>query len=237
MSTFLYGIGLQWKLDFRNKGVVVTYYVVPLVFFAFMGGIFTSINPDAKDTLIQSMTVFAVTMGTILGSPAPLVELYGSDIKKAYKVGGIPLWVGAVNNAISAFIHLMITSAIIYVAAPLIYQATAPESVTQHFLSVALFLLAAIGVGTLLGLFVKATSKLTMLAQIIFLPSVMLSGIMFPLSYLPSVLATIGKLFPATWGFILLTEKFDWANVFPLVIIFAIATVLSAFKLSRIKRV
>jgi hypothetical protein len=40
MSAFLYGVVLQWKLDFRNKGVLLTYYVVPLVFFAFMGGIF-----------------------------------------------------------------------------------------------------------------------------------------------------------------------------------------------------
>ncbi|SDF38442.1 ABC-2 type transport system permease protein [Fontibacillus panacisegetis] len=66
MKAFAYGAFLQWKLDFRNKNVVLTYYVVPLVFFAFMGGIFTSIDPLAKQTLIQSMTVFGVSMGTLL---------------------------------------------------------------------------------------------------------------------------------------------------------------------------
>ncbi|WP_230203599.1 hypothetical protein [Bacillus massiliigorillae] len=106
MRAFLYGVSLQWKLDLRNKGVLLTYYVVPLVFFFFMGGVFTSIDPLAKETLIQSMTIFGVTMGAFLGSPTPLIELFGSEIKKAYKVGGIPLWTAIVNNFISAFIHL-----------------------------------------------------------------------------------------------------------------------------------
>ena len=82
MNTFAYGIFLQWKLDIRNKGMILTYYLVPLVFFGFMGGIFASINPLAKDTLIQTMTVFAVSMGAFLGAPIPLVELLRSDIKK-----------------------------------------------------------------------------------------------------------------------------------------------------------
>jgi len=42
MSAFIYGAVLQWKLDIRNKGVILTYFVVPLVFFAFMGGIFSA---------------------------------------------------------------------------------------------------------------------------------------------------------------------------------------------------
>lgn len=107
MSALLYGIALQWKLDIRNKGILLTYYIVPLVFFVFMGGIFTSIEPEANQTIIQSMTVFGVTMGAYLGTPAPLVELYSSEIKKAYKVGGIPLWTAALNNAVSGFIHLL----------------------------------------------------------------------------------------------------------------------------------
>lgn len=127
MNGFLYGAVLQWKLDLRNKGVLLTYYVVPLLFFAFMGGIFTSINQEAKATLIQSMTIFGVSMGAILGAPAPLSELYSSEIKKAYKVGGIPVWVSAANNFLSAFLHLLLMSLVIYFAAPLAFQAAVPK--------------------------------------------------------------------------------------------------------------
>ena len=52
MSGFLYGVALQWKLDIRSRSLLVTCYVVPLIFFLLMGGIFTSVMPDMRSTLI-----------------------------------------------------------------------------------------------------------------------------------------------------------------------------------------
>ncbi len=236
MSAFLYGITLQWKLDIRNKGVLLTYYIVPLVFFAFMGGIFTSINPVARDTLIQSMTVFGVTMGAILGAPTPLVELYGSEIKKAYKVGGIPLWAASINNFISAFIHLFIMSLVIFFISPLAFGAKTPINLIHYFLSLTIFIMASLMVGTILGLYIKSLSKLTMISQFIFLPSIMLSGIMFPVSMLPKVLEDIGKVFPATWGFKLMTSRgFSVKLLIPLVTIMFISICINVYKLSKIR--
>lgn len=234
MSAFLYGVALQWKLDIRNKGVILTYYVVPLVFFLFIGAIFTSINPTAKDTLIQSMTVFGVTMGAILGAPISLVELYGSEIKKSFKVGGIPLWVAAANNFISAFIHLFIMSLVIFFAAPIAFKAKVPESIALYFASLAVFILACLGVGTMLGLMIKSTSKLTMISQFIFLPSIMLSGIMFPVDMLPKALQNIGKIFPATWGFKMMASPvFDVSLFLPLALILVVTICISGYRLSK----
>ena len=143
MSAFIYGILLQWRLDLRNKGILLTYYVVPLVFFAFMGGIFTSINPAAKDTLIQSMMIFGVSMGAFLGTPTPLVDVFATDIKKAYRVGGIPLWTIVANNIISAFIHLSIMSMIILLTAPIIYKATVPTNLFVFLTAQSIFILAS----------------------------------------------------------------------------------------------
>ncbi|WIV11580.1 ABC transporter permease [Proteiniborus sp. MB09-C3] len=235
MNAFLYGVVLQWKLDLRNKGVLLTYYVVPLVFFTFMGGIFSSINPASKDTLIQSMTVFGLTMGAILGTPIPLTELYGSEIKKAYKVGGLPLWVATINNFISAFVHLFIVSLVIFFTAPLAFNAKIPTNLAHYFLSLAIFIIVSLSVGTVLGLFIKDISKLTMASQFIFLPSIMLAGIMFPVNMLPKVLENVGKVFPATWGFKLMTsESFDIKLIIPLAIILLVAIVISVYQLSKI---
>jgi len=180
MSAFLYGVVLQWKIDFRNKGVLLTYYIVPLVFFCFMGGIFTSINPESKEVLIQSMTIFGVTMGAVLGAPVPLTELYGSEIKKSYRVGNIPLYIPVINNFLSALIHLLLMSTVIFLIAPLAFQAEIPTNIFIYFLSLILFINVSLAVGTVLGLMIQSTSKLTMISQFIFLPSLMLSGIMFP---------------------------------------------------------
>lgn len=235
MNAFLYGVALQWKLDIRNKGVLLTYYVVPLIFFAFMGSVFTSITPESKDTLIQSMTVFVVTMGAILGAPTPLVELYGSEIKKAYKVGNIPLWIASINNFISAFIHLCITSLVIFFIAPLAFDAKIPANLAVYFLSLVIFIIVCLGVATVLGLLIKSTSKLTMVSQFIFLPSIMLAGIMFPVNMLPKALQNVGEIYPATWGYKLMTsEVFDIKLLIPLIVIMIVSICISSYKLSKI---
>ena len=54
MGAFLYGTALQWRLDIRSRTLLITCYVVPLLFFAMMGGIFTSVNPSARETLVPS---------------------------------------------------------------------------------------------------------------------------------------------------------------------------------------
>lgn len=91
MSGFLYGVALQWKLDIRSKSLLVTCYVIPLIFFLLMGGIFTSVMPDMRCTLIQSMVVMSVSMGAFIGLPPSLIETYGSDINKVYKANGVPV--------------------------------------------------------------------------------------------------------------------------------------------------
>lgn len=82
---FLYGIALQWKLDIRSRSLLVTCYIVPLIFFLLMGGIFTSVMPEMRSTLIQSMIVMNVSMGAFIGLPPSLIETYGSDVKSVIK--------------------------------------------------------------------------------------------------------------------------------------------------------
>lgn len=208
MSGFLYGIALQLKLDIRSKTMLITCYLVPLMFFAFMSGIFTSITPEARYTLIQSMTVFGVSMAAMIGLPSPIVEVYGSDIKNVYKANGVPLYLGVVTQFISAFIHLLMMCVIILLVAPIAFHATSPANLPLYFVSLAIFVAVSLSIGSVLGLMCKTQSKLTMISQIIFLPSIMLSGIMFPIDMLPKALETVGKIFPATWGYKLMASEF-----------------------------
>lgn len=235
MSAFLYGITLQWKLDLRNKGILLIYYVVPLIFFGFMGGIFTSINPEAYQTLIPSMTIFGVTMGAILGAPIPLIEVLGSNIKKAYRVGGIPLWTTIINNFISGLIHLLIMSLVIYLVAPIAFDATLPKNAGVYWVNVVMLIITCLAIATVLGVLVKTEGKLTMIGQLIFLPSIMLSGIMFPVEMLPEFLITLGKIFPATWGYQnMCGEVFEIGGVIPLVLIIVVCIAITVWKMKGI---
>lgn len=237
MNAFLYGAALQWKLDFRNKEIVVTYYLVPIVFFLFMGGIFTSILTDFTSTLIPAMTVFGVTMGGVLGSPAPLAKIYGSEIKKSYRAGNIPLWTAMVGNFISGFIHLFLMSLVIFFVAPLLFHATVPTNLVVYFSSLALLIIASVSIGTVFGLYVNSPSKLAMITQFAFLPSIMLSGIMFPANLLPSFLQMIGKIFPASWAYqAMCSNTFELGYIFPILIIITVLLILSILKLRLIEK-
>lgn len=158
MRAFIYQIGLNWKLNLRSKELLVHYYVVPLVFYLFIGGVI-SILPDANKTIIQVMSVFAITMGGVLGSPYPLVEFYHSDIKKAYQVGKIPLWTIAASNFISGIMHLFVMSLIILISAPIIFKAQIPENIFIYLLGVILFIIVSLSIGMVLVYFSKVQRK------------------------------------------------------------------------------
>ena len=236
MAAFLYGVLLQWKLDIRSKTLLITCYIVPLLFFFIMGGIFTSVMPDAKYTLIQSMTVFGVTMGALIGLPPSLVEIYGGDIKKVYSANGVPMYLGLILTNLSAYIHLFIMSIILYIVAPIVFDAVIPESPLLYFYSLAIFIAVSLSIASIIGLAVKDQAKTSMFSILIFLPPTMLSGIMFPTEFLPQAFITAGKLFPASWGYSLMCESsMRFENLLPLFIILISAVGVCALLLKKLQ--
>ena len=237
MGAFLYGISLQWKLDIRSKTLLITCYIVPLLFFAIMGGIFTSVMPEARYTLIQSMTVFGVTMGALIGLPPSLVEIYSSDIKKVYKANGVPLYLGLALTNISAYIHLFLMSIILYIAAPLVFDAEIPENPGMYFISLAIFITVSLSIASIIGLAVKDQAKTSMVSIIIFLPSIMLSGIMFPIDLLPKAFEMVGKIFPASWGYKVMADStLQLENLLPLIVILILAICVCGILLRKVDK-
>ena len=236
MNCFLYSLALQWKLDIRSKSLLVTFYIVPLIFFLIMGGIFTSVMPEMGSTLIQSMIVMSVSMGAFLGLPSSLVEIYGSDIKKIYNANGVPIYLGLVTILLSAFVHLMMTCIVILLLAPILFKASLPTQLPIFLLSLTIYIIVSLSIGCILGLTLKNQAKLTMLAQLVFLPSIMLSGIMFPISLLPDFLQVIGHVFPAYWGYRLMLENgFSIENLWYMIFIFCIAVMIGILLLNKQK--
>ena len=236
MSAFLYGVVLQAKLDIRSKSLLITCYVVPLLFFVMIGGMFTSLLPESRDTLIPSMTTMGISMGALIGVPPSLSEIYGSDIRNVYKANGVPLFLGLAIVFLSALLHLLLMSAILCAAAPLIFHAALPENLPLYFVRLALFITVSLSVGSVLGLTIKNQAKLTMLSQLVFLPSIMLSGILLSSEFLPLPLQIIGKIFPATWGYrLLLSDGTSFHDLWPLLVILAVTTVLCGFLCKKMK--
>lgn len=198
MKAFIKYLGIQMKIDLRDKGILMNFYLLPLVFFFVMGAVFSSITPQMKATLAATMTIFSLTMGAIMGTPGPIVKMRESGTLRAFRVNGIPSAAVLAVQALGAFIHLLIVSVIIYIAAPAAFHSDVPKNPLLYFAVLAVFLAASIGIGMLIGAFSKSQSFATMLSMAVFLPTILLSGIMFPASMLPKAFLWAGRIFPAT---------------------------------------
>lgn len=229
MKAFFITLWIQFKIDLRDKGTLLNYYLVPLVFFLAMGAVFSTVTPLMKDTLSATMSIFAITMGAVMGSPTTLVKMRESNSLRAFKANGISPAVVLAVNAISAFVHLLIVSVAILVLTPLLFGADFPASAVGYFGCIIIYLLACIGMGMLIGVIAPSHSFATMLSMIVFLPSLLFSGIMFPASLLPGGLHMVGYTLPAMYS---LQSFYGMAYHFPVDIQPAISiTVVSLFAL------
>lgn len=235
MKAFLYGIYVQWNLDIRNKEALLFYYLVPLLFYGFVGGFFLSVMPDFDTKIIVSMAVFGVTMGGILGSGMSVCTHYNSVLRKAYQVGNIPFWVYLAQNFISAFLHLMIMATIILISAPFIFDATLPISVLQFYIGIAGYSTICILLSSLLGLIFKSSNRMTMAAQCIFLPSILLSGTMVPLEMLNNSFKIVSNILPSSWIIQWLegSAQYGWILLIGIIVVFTLVIL----RLNQVKHI
>lgn len=201
---------LLWKKDIRNRNILLVYYLIPLGFWAFMGTIFTAINSAAAETLTSMLTVLSVSTGALLGVPVSIAEFMAPPVQKAYKAGGIPMGVLIAGNIVSAFLHISLVAVIIYFLTPLAFKAAYPLNIPVYFISLLLFLIASIALGTLVGLVVKNQAKITLICQAVYMPSIMLSGAMFDSKLLPEGIQYAGMALPARWGYAAMTASDKW---------------------------
>lgn len=97
-------------------------------------------------------------------------------------------------------------------------------------------MIVSLSIGSILGLVIKNQAKLTMIAQLLFLPSIMLSGIMFPINLLPDFLETMGRIFPASWGYqLMLDGGFCMNNLWYLILVFCTSAIACGLLLEKQK--
>ncbi|WP_411675990.1 ABC transporter permease [Caproicibacter sp.] len=200
MNAFFRYLTIQFKMDLRDRGFLLSFYMMPLIFFAVMGAVFSSINPQMKTTLAATMTIFAATMGAVMGSPTPLVHLRESGTLRAFRVNGIPTSAVLSVHSVSTFLHLFLVSCVIYVLSPVLFHSQVPQSPPLYFAAAAAFLFASVGVGMLIGSCARGQSQATVISMLVFMPSILFSGIMFPSSMLPEPFLWLGRIIPATYA-------------------------------------
>jgi ABC-2 type transport system permease protein len=198
MNAFVHHFSFEFRTGIRNRQLLMLNYLFPLGFYLLMGFIMTGINPMFRETIIPSMVVFAALSATLLGIPDPLVNARENGIFRSYKINGVPSFSILLIPALTTILHLVIVSIIIIISAPLMFDAPVPENYFYFALVLLALALASAGISVVIGV-VSPSSRMTVLwSQLLFVPSMLLGGLMLPLSFLPQAAASISLLLPAT---------------------------------------
>lgn len=198
MNAFAQHFAFEFRTGLRNKDLLLLNYLFPIGFFLMMGVLMGGINPLFLETMIPAMVVFAILSGAILGLPNPLVDAREAGIFRSYRINGVPALSILIIPALTTMFHAIIVSVIITAVAPLLFVTPLPVDWLSYAVVLVVTAFACAGLGVLIGV-MSANSRVTILwSQLIYLPSMMLGGMMVPLSMLPASLARLSALLPAS---------------------------------------
>jgi ABC-2 type transport system permease protein len=202
MTAFFHHLTYEFRIGFRDKSQMLMNYIFPLFFYMMMGVLMTKINPGFKDYMIPGMILFTGLTGTILNMPNPLVSSREMGIFRSYRINGVPALNILFIPMLTSIAHLAVASLFILLTAGPLFGAINPISGNEAnlvlvFMATA-FSLASLGV--LIGVIAPNTRLTVIFGQAIYLPSIMLSGIMMPISILPEGMTRISLILPTTYA-------------------------------------
>ena len=197
MTAFASHFAFEFKTGLRNPTAMLMNYLFPLAFYVMMGLVMTQINPGFKDVLVPALVIFAIMASNLLGLPGPLVDSREAGIYRSFKINGVPALSILFIPALSTIFHALIVSAIITLTAP-IFGGPLPQNWIA-FALITLLTAATFGtMGMLIGVIAANSRSVVLYSQLIFLPSMLLGGLMLPIEILPAAFQPIAAIFPTT---------------------------------------
>ena len=198
MTAFTNHFSFEFRTGIRNRTLLMMNYLFPLGFYLLMGFVMPEINPLFLETMIPAMVVFAILAATLLGLPDPLVNAREAGIFRSYKINEVPAISILSIPALTTGLHLAIVTVIITFSAPLLFDAPLPVSWFGYVLTFIVTAFACSGIGVLIGVISSSTRSTVLWSQLIFLPSMLLGGLMLPYSMLPDAVQKVAQLLPST---------------------------------------
>jgi ABC-2 type transport system permease protein len=198
MSAFTVHLSYEFRTGVRNWALLLMTYLLPLGFFLMMALVMPGLNPFFLPVMVPAMVVFAILAATLLGLPDPLVNAREAGIFRSYKINGIPVTSILLIPALTTALHLGIVVAIITVTGGAVFEAPLPESWAGFLLTFAATTLACTGLSVLIGVASPSSRVQLLWSQMVFLPCMLLGGMMIPWARLPPVAGKVALLLPAT---------------------------------------
>jgi ABC-2 type transport system permease protein len=200
MTAFTNHFLFEFKTGLRNSNQLLMHYLFPLGFYAMMGLVMVKINPGFGDVLIPAMVIFTAMSSALLGFPGTLVEAREAGIFRSFKINGVPALSILSIPVLTTIFHTLIASAIIAFTATPLFGGLSPVDWGSFTLITLITIFTFGGIGALIGVISKDSRSMVLFSQLIFLPSMLIGGLMVPLDFLPPSVRAFSGLFPSTYA-------------------------------------
>ncbi len=198
MNAFSRHFAYDFRSGLRDKSLLLLNYLFPLGFYILMGLLMTGLNPNYAPTMIPASILVAMMAGALLGLPNPLVESRDSGIYRSFKINGVPAISIITIPVLTSMVHILLVSIIITVTAGPLFHAGIPTSWGNFVLVFVITAFNMASLGVLIGVVSPNSRAIVLFSQSIFLPSMILGGLMVPSEMLSPVLYRISLLLPTT---------------------------------------
>src|SRR4030067_2605561 len=196
MTAFFHHFMYDFRTGLRDKSLLLMNYLFPLGFYVLMGLLMTGLNPTFAPTMIPAMILVAMMACTLLGLPNPVVESREAGIFRSFKINGVPALSIVTIPVFSSFVHIILVSILITFTAGPLFKAGLPVNWGSFVLILLLTPFTMASIGMLIGVVSPNSRSIVLFSQSIFLPSMILGGLMVPSSMLPPGLYRISLLLP-----------------------------------------
>jgi ABC-2 type transport system permease protein len=200
MNAFSHHFLYDFRTGLRDKSLLLLNYLFPLGFYVLMGLLMTGLNPTFASTMIPAMILVAMMACTLLGLPNPIVDAREAGIFRSFKINGVPALSIVTIPVLSSFVHILLVSIIITVTAGPLFHAGLPTNWGGFILVFVVTAFTFASIGMLIGVISPNSRVIVLYSQAIFLPSMILGGLMVPTALLPPALFRISLLLPTSYA-------------------------------------
>lgn len=199
LNPFFYQLIIGLKIGFRNKNLLFINYLLPLFFYVIMGLMMTKINKTFVNYMTTSMIMFSIMTSTLLTVPNEIVFSRTEGVFRSYKIYGIGKIQVLSYYTIISFINCLFTGLIIFFTATPLFGAAKVENVFMMIIGIFLFFLVNMGICFILSMVINIPKAAGLIAQTVFIPTIIIGGIMIPFDVMPKELLPACKILPSSY--------------------------------------
>lgn len=202
MKPYLAQIKSNIRLMVRDRSVLVFSYMFPLVFFFLFAQVYDARQSAAVMAQVFSMVLVIGVLGNgFFGAGMRSIQDRETNVLRRFKVAPIGPGPIIVSALVSGLISFLPTILLFLLFSSAIYHMPVPPNVVSMVIFVSIAVLAFRSMGTIIAATVNSAQEGGILAQVLYLPMMFLSGATFPISIMPHWVQTIAQFMPATYLF------------------------------------